>query len=455
MRRLILLLSLLVVIPRAGHAQTTDTEERRKTLERDGVMWGSKAAWVTPFREDISREQKVAGLARFWMEVKINFPHFAEVPDLDWDKTFVDYLPQVEATRSTYEYYKVLQRMCALLNDGHTNVFLPDTLAKRMEAVPPIRTDLVDARVFVTSVESPTLQAAGIVPGLEITAIDGVPVRAYAEKDKRPYVSSNSPQHRDVQVYSYALLAGPRARPVSVTFRTPAGTSLVRRISRTPYADRAPLPTLQTRTLDDGVAYVAINTFNDEGVTKAFEQVLSGLTSAPGLIVDVRQNDGGSGVAAYDILGFLTDSSFATPHWKTRQYAATGRAWGEAGGWVDGPNRPWQPKPGLRYRKPVVLITGPRALSATDVFAAAFQDIHRGPIVGEPTGGSSGDPLPFALPGGGSGRVATSIVTDHDFVGHGVRPDVLVAPTPEDVVAGHDVTLEAARREIATLIHRP
>ncbi|HEX4963931.1 MAG TPA: hypothetical protein VF173_24105 [Thermoanaerobaculia bacterium] len=59
------------------------------------------------------------------MEVKVNFPHFATVADLDWDQTYVEFLPKVRATASTYEYYRLLQRMTALLKDGHTGVFLP------------------------------------------------------------------------------------------------------------------------------------------------------------------------------------------------------------------------------------------------------------------------------------------------------------------------------------------
>src|SRR4051794_35357518 len=154
----------------AGNAQAQEAKppSRQELLERDGVVWGSAAAWGVPFQENLGEDAKIAGLSRFWMQVKINFPNFAAVSDLDWDKTYVDFIPQVRATASTYEYYKTLQRMCALLKDGHTDVFLPKELAERMEADLPLRIDKIEDRVFVTRVDSPSLAADGIAPGLEI-----------------------------------------------------------------------------------------------------------------------------------------------------------------------------------------------------------------------------------------------------------------------------------------------
>ncbi len=71
----------------------------------------------------------------------------------------------------------------------------------------------------------------------------------------------------------------------------------------------------------------------------------------------------------------------------------------------------------------------------------------RGEIIGEPTAGSTGQPLVFGLPGGGGARVCTCYTTYPDgkeFVGIGIQPDVLVHPTIKDVRAGRDTVLRAA-----------
>jgi C-terminal processing protease CtpA/Prc len=100
------------------------------------------------------------------------------------------------------------------------------------------------------------------------------------------------------------------------------------------------------------------------------------------------------------------------------------------------------------------MLTGPRALSATDVFADAFARMHRGRIVGEPTGGSIGDPLAFALPGGGSARVSTSRLTGSTLLGNGVQPDVPVPATAADFLAGRDAALKAGIAELKTMMKK-
>src|SRR6185312_8140532 len=387
----------------AGHTFAQDTRQSvlQESLTRDGIIWESAAAWDVPFQDNLSEDTKIAGLSRFWLEVKINFPNFASVPDLDWDKTYVDFIPKVRATTSTYDYYRILQQMCALLKDGHSNVFLPKELTERMEVDLPLRIDLIDNRVFVKRVDSNELEANGVSVGLEILKIDGESVHAYARKNRRPYVTSNSLQHVEVKVYSYRLLAGPRNSSVAVEFRSKDGRVFEKRLTRRPYPDKTTLPVFQYRKLAGNIAYVAINTFNSEDDQKEFERYLPEIRSSDGLIIDIRENDGGSGMTAYNIIGYLTNKDFATTSWKSRQYVATLRAWGRSGGWYEPKPSQWAGKPDDFYSKPVVMLIGPRSLSATDVFAETFHRLQRGKLVGEPTGGSMGDPLTFALPGGG------------------------------------------------------
>jgi carboxyl-terminal processing protease len=445
---LIALLCLARLIPGPTFAQDTKEPTRRESFERDGILWGSAAAWGVPFQENLSEDAKLAGLGRLWMEAKINFPNFAAVADLDWDKTYVDYIPQVRATTSTYEYYRLLQRMYALLKDGHTEVFLPTELAERMAADVPIRIDLIEHRVFVTRVDSKALEVDGVTAGLEILRIDGVPVHEYAAKNRRTYAASNSPQHVEVKVYSYGLLAGPRDRPVTVEFRSPEGKVFEKRLARGPYPDATALPAFVLRRLPGKIAYVALNTFNVEDVQKDFEKHFPEIRASDGLILDVRENDGGSGLIAYNLLSYLTDKEFPLPPWKSREYVATLRVWGTAGGWYESKPQTWPGRPNDFFAKPVVMLIGPRSLSATDVFASTFQRMKRGRLIGEPTAGSTGDPLGFALPGGGSGRVATSTDLGPGPIGKGVQPDLLVPRTAEDLLAGRDAALAAAMAEL-------
>ena len=234
----------------------------------------------------------------------------------------------------------------------------------------------------MTRVDSPALTAAGVTAGLEILKIDGVPVHKYVETRRRPYQASNSPQHVAVKLYSYGLLAGPRDRPVAVEFRSREGRVFEKRLARTPYPDATQLPVVVYRKLAGNLAYVALNTFNREEAQKEFERLHPEIRNSAGLILDDRVNDGGSGVMAYHVLAYLTPKDFATPAWKSRQYVATLRVGGTAGGWYEAKPAQWAGHPNDFYGAPVVMLIGPRSLSATDVFAETFQLLGRGKLIG-------------------------------------------------------------------------
>ncbi len=68
-------------------------------------------------------------------------------------------------------------------------------------------------------------------------------------------------------------------------------------------------------------------------------------------------------------------------------------------------------------------------------------------MVGTATAGSTGQPMMFGLPGGGSARICVKRDTYPDgreFVGRGITPHVIVNPTVDDVRAGRDRVLESA-----------
>ncbi len=71
----------------------------------------------------LTANERVAAFARLWSEVKYNFAFFDQVPELDWDRVLEEYLPNVVEEQSLDEYYRLLQRCVARLQDGHTGVW--------------------------------------------------------------------------------------------------------------------------------------------------------------------------------------------------------------------------------------------------------------------------------------------------------------------------------------------
>jgi C-terminal processing protease CtpA/Prc len=93
------------------------------------------------------------------------------------------------------------------------------------------------------------------------------------------------------------------------------------------------------------------------------------------------------------------------------------------------------------------VLTGPRTFSAAEDFVVSFDAMKRGMLVGQRTAGSTGQPLFFDLPGGGTARICVKRDTYPDgraFVGIGIPPQIEVEPTVADIRAGRDPGIAAA-----------
>jgi C-terminal processing protease CtpA/Prc len=413
-----------------------------KKLKEEGSLW-KNTALKTPYKANLSDAEKVAGLSLLWSQAKYNFVNFDHL-DIDWNQTYLDYIPKVQNTKSTAEYYKVLINFYAQLKDGHTNVYAPDSLSSEFYSRPPFRTELIEGRVFVIQVFSDSLYKSGIVPGLEIIKIDGEPVVSYAEKNVRPYASSSTPQDMEIREFSYQLLAGSKNKPIAFEFRDKNGKTIDRTIARTGYHDVTRLKTMEYQTIGN-IGYLTINNFEDNKIVKQFDSLYTAeIAKTKGLIIDIRYNGGGDGGIGFNILKRLTNKPFLSSQAKVLRFSSRPYAeplWDNLG------YDRWNPNGKIFYDKPVVVLIGPRTFSAAEDFTVAFDYMKRGKLVGMPTGGSTGQPVPFSLPGGGNARVCGKRDTYPDgkeFVGIGIMPDVTVKKTIRDLWNGKDAAKDKA-----------
>ena len=424
-------------------------------------FWESPAI-STPYKENISEDEKLAGLAKLWSEVKYNFANFDLVPDVKWDALFVEYIPKVKQTRSTLEYYKVLSEMISKLRDGHSNVFVPRQLNDSFYSRPLLQTKLIEGRVLITEISADSVRAEGIKIGHEVTEIDGIPAKEYGEKYVMPYQSASTKQDLLNRTYHYYLLWGEKGKPVKLTLAGEDGKRFERELQRYNFIERRklssvkPTPPFQFKVLGNNIGYVVLNTFGNNTPAKEFEAQFDEIAKTDALIIDVRNNGGGNSGVGWNILRMLTDKPFQASTWNTREYRPAFRAWGRPQKRFEGAKNMLEPHGKNLYKKPVVILTSPKTFSAAEDFVVVFDAMHRGTIIGEPTGGSTGQPLSFRLPGGGSARVTSKRDKYPDgkkeFVGVGIQPDKFVSPTIKDIRRGRDTVLAAATLEVGKLL---
>jgi len=405
------------------------------------------SAWNVTLTED----QRVAGLSRVWSEAKFNFVNFDLVPGLDWDALYLQALPRVRAASTNEAYYKEMQAFLAQLHDGHTSVFPGNDAADAWAARPGINTLWLEERVIVRDVFDPALQSTGLQRGWEIVAVEGQPVREYAAKAVVPYIAASTPQDTASRAYERFLLTGPGHTPARVTVRDLKGTTHDIALPRMAAKPRmAVLPNtapFEWKMLPGNIAWVALRSFGDDTAANEYLAHFDEIAKADAIVFDVRDNGGGNSNVGYKVLATLTDKPFLTSAWRTRDYRPAFRAWQQGETFYRGQAGEVAPDPQRHFGKPVVVLTSARTYSAAEDFAVAFDTMQRGKIVGEATGGSTGQPLIVPLPGGLSARICTKRDTYADgreFVGVGVQPQVIVRPSVADYRAGRDTVLEAA-----------
>lgn len=413
------------------------------------VIDPSYITWIphgVPNEED-RRILRMAAFARLWSEVKYNFVFLNQRPDLDWDSVLELYLPRVAAVRTQQEYAQVLEEVVALLKDGHTQVY-----AANPNDTPALNIEPVEGRPVVTAVgDTPEMRPTEVSPGMELVAVNGVSVDQMLKEKIYPYVAASTPQDRDKRAFPL-LLAGESGSKLSATFRDLQGKTrtveLLCDLSKHPEAARwQQKPPVEFRRLADGITYVALNTFGSDEVAKEFDAHFDEVLSSKGLILDVRENGGGSSENGYAIIARLIDKATSqTSKWRTRDYKPAEHAWGKPEDWYEGQADAIEPRGEKPYLGPVAVLIGPRTYSAAEDFVVPLKATKRATMVGTLTGGSTGQPLSLRIFGAGL-MICTKwdrFPDGTEFVGVGISPDILVQRTRRDVAEGRDPALEKA-----------
>lgn len=378
---------------------------------------------------NLSAEDKIFGLSKVWKEADKNFVFFDHIPSLNWDKTYQEYIPKVLATQSTYEYYKVLQQFCSLLNDGHTRVIVPWELRKTLEVTPAFKTELIDDKVIITEIQNDTLKQSGITVGMEIVEINGKEIHQYALQNIKPYVFYSTKQDMEVQVYEYNLLLGPIDQPLVIKSKSGKVFTISRKLSKNIKEN----PIFEFKVLKDGIGYLKISRFWGDNFEAEFDSIYPRIGNTTKLIIDVSENQGGNSNNAHYVLSHFVQKPFETSRWKTLMYMPAYASWGYNTQWQDNNGDMVQPvDAALRYTKPVLVLMSEKTYSAAEDFVSAFLNTGVGKVIGRPSAGTTGNPIGFALPGKGGFQICSKrdyMANGKEFVGFGIEPNQMVKKT--------------------------
>ena len=109
------------------------------------------------------------------------------------------------------------------------------------------------------------------------------------------------------------------------------------------------------------------------------------------------------------------------------------------------------PTKGIRWQKPVVVLTNRGVYSAANEFVKYMKCFPRVTVVGDQTGGGAGLPFSSELPNGWSVRFSACPIYDRDFhtTEFGIEPHHPVSLLSADLQKDKDTLIEFARQFLA------
>jgi C-terminal processing protease CtpA/Prc len=382
-----------------------------------------------------------AGLLIAHGMLRLFYPYFPEVGDS------IDHR-LLETLRSADRYsgddrvaaWRILRRFGAALSDGHQFVYSRDAL---FESNLPVFLEHAGVRPIVRR-----SALAEVQPGDTIVALDGRPIEdVYAEELARTSAATRGYQLDIADRYIFSMNG-----PISLELEDTLGARRSVRIDLQPIDDylavvdpveseRASGPLADLGAPD--VYYLNLNTFSTPSPQEALRAIVeASALGSRGMILDMRGYPGGAN--HYEVAARLIQGAFSSPHFEVPNYVGPGsltisdEQYDLSG--LDDP----------AFDGPLVLLTGPHAVSAAENFMQMLVGAGRMlSVVGRRSAGTNGNITSVALPGGFTFSYTGMKVRNPDgsrLHGVGIVPDVEVPILATDLRDGIDRALLEALR---------
>jgi C-terminal peptidase prc len=386
-----------------------------------------------------TREGRLRIFDEVWEQVRERY-FDPSLRGVDWQGARRDLRPLAGEAHDEAELYAILRRMLGRLRDPHTRVFAPedgtDWRVQRYVSVGLSVRELSGAFVVADVERDSQAAREGMRAGDELLSVEG---EASAALFARRLAETASGDSRAARLQAVAhLFDGPAGSTVALDFRR-AGESRVRAAGLR-RESRTRLPTFDAKR-EGGARLVRFNIFTPEVAAQFARSMRGELKGGRALIIDLRDNGGGEAEAMADVASALLPAGLSLGRFTDRAGEVKLEPFTRAALYSSAETLE-------RFRGPVVILTNARTASAAEVFAAAMHERGRALVVGEQTCGCVlGIRRRHVLPDGGVLDISEMdyrTAAGSRLEGAGVRPDMEVAPTLEDLRRGRDRALTLA-----------
>lgn len=360
---------------------------------------------------------------------------------VDWQAVRARYEPQLLATQDDDAFWELLDKMTGELKDSHTRIHPPKLVAQQRDNETHglgINFAELDGALTLTTVHVQSdAWWAGVRPGMTITRIEGAEAlpryRALLAEARQ-----SSTEWARTRGAVRKISAGEPGSSVTMQFQRTDKTLIDVTMKRRKF----PVPIdLTHRVLPSGFGYIRFSGFNGN-LESGIRAEISRMKDAPGMIIDLRNNGGGSGGMAASLIAEFLGEDYKGGKVQTR----TGKPITVF--FVPVIKTEAEIRARRTYLKPLVILTNEFSASASEMFTMALRDAKRATVIGERTCGCLLGYMGLAdVPGGAQMAYSEIGYLNRDgsrVEGNGILPDIAVQPTRDDLSATRDRVLERA-----------
>lgn len=437
--------------------------------------------FTNTFPNNISTADKLFALSMFWSEVKYNFVFYDQLL-FDWDSLYQAFIPLVMKTTNDIEYMELMALFSGSLQDGHTNIYFSDFVLPYRDYI-PMSVRYFNDTLRIVRVSSNIAETYPL--GSKILKINGIDTEEYMSRFVTPYVASRyKPTQQSLSATS--LLSAKRLdHELILTYQTPEGEIKTNSPERNGEKYRRPSVGYESQydsspiniswmESEQKIALLSLNTFSpfNDYIQKYFEKHKDTLYSADGIIIDLRQNGGGStDVAIYFLKHIIKDPYFLMYGAEARINNSSKKANGNyipanedfykmRAYETHSSDTIWIEDSIRRFNCPIVVLFSTYTVSAAEDFLIMLYEREDRPLfIGQPSFGSTGGPLvlwDWPIENSFARVCARRILYPYSgkpFI-EGVKPDILVEYSFEEFVSGQDKEIECAIEKLKKQIEK-
>lgn len=197
----------------------------------------------------------------------------------------------------------------------------------------------------------------------------------------------------------------------------------------------------------EDVGYMHYRSFSSGFSNAALTYIINRFKDYKGIIIDIRDNGGGSSGNVGKIASRFTDERVLAGRERYRD----GIGANDFSEWEDAYIEPFEPDEArdsiaYRFTKPVVVLTNRSCYSAASFFTQYMRELPNVTTMGDWTGGGGGGPSFTELANGWRLRVSNTQFESPDgfIIEDGIPPDMRIDLAAADEDSGEDTILEAA-----------